>query len=109
VEADVIETEDLFLGAFSLARGGELSDIAIRYMGGRPMAFFRISGPGMENAEREYHLGPVCVDLRLLKTEVARLKSLAFRALRGEATRDGDHSFGSGGFAAAQPARRHRR
>lgn len=87
----MIETEDLFLGALGLVRGGELRDIEVRGMNGRRLAVFCIDGPAMADVEREYHRGPSLVDLRLLKTEVARLKNLAFDALRKEERRDASH------------------
>jgi len=105
VEAEVIETEDLFLGAFSLARGGEIEDVAVRYVAGRRLAFFRISGPDMEKVEREYY-GSVLVNLRLIKSEVSRLKSLAFRALRGEEMRDAGEQGRDRAYPRQQPADR---
>ena len=61
-------------------------------MNGRRVAVFRIAGPGMEDTEREYHRGPSLVDLRLLKSEVRRLKDVAFEALRREERRsDASH------------------
>lgn len=84
----MLQTEDLFLGAFGLTRGGELSGIEVRGVNGRRMAVFQIEGPGMGDLEREYHRGRSVVDLRLLKSEVARLKNLAFEALRREERRD---------------------
>jgi hypothetical protein len=90
----VLVTEDLYLGAFGLARGGELRGIEVRGVNGRRLAVFRIEGEGMEEVEREYHHGPSLVDLRLLKSEVARLKNLAFEALRREERRDADQQRG---------------
>jgi hypothetical protein len=90
-EATVLQTEDLFLGALGLVRGGELRDVEIRGVNGRRMAIFNIEGAGMEDIEREYHRGPSVVDLRLLKSEVARLKNLAFEALRREESRHAGH------------------
>jgi hypothetical protein len=90
----VLQTEDLFLGALGLVRGGELRDIEVRGVGGRRLAVFRIEGLGMEDVEREYHRGHLVVDLRLLKSEVARLKNLAFEALRQEERRDAGHQGG---------------
>jgi hypothetical protein len=87
----VLVTEDLYLGALGLARGGELAGIEVRGLNGRRLAVFRIAGDGMEEVEREYHRGPALVDLRLLKSEVARLKNLAFAALREEERRDAGH------------------
>ena len=83
----MLQTDDLFLGALGLVRGGELRGVEVRGMNGRRVAVFRISGPGMENTEREYHRGPSLVDLRLLKSEVRRLKDVAFEALRREERR----------------------
>jgi hypothetical protein len=86
-EAHVLETDDLFLGALGLVRGGELRDVEVRGTNGRRVAFFRIAGPGVEEAAREYHRGPALVDLRLLKSQVRRLKDLAFEAIRTEERR----------------------
>ena len=83
----MLQTDDLFLGALGLVRGGELRGVEVRGMNGRRVAVFRISGPGMEDTEREYHRGPSLVDLRLLKSEVRRLKDVAFEALRREERR----------------------
>ena len=57
-EATVLQTEDLFLGAFGLVRGGELRDVEVRGLNGKRMAVFVIEGPGMAEVEREYHRGP---------------------------------------------------
>lgn len=83
----MLQTDDLFLGALGLLRGGELRGVEVRGMNGRRVAVFRITGPGVEDAEREYHRGPSLVDLRLLKSEVRRLKDVAFEALRREERR----------------------
>jgi hypothetical protein len=84
----VLQTEDLFLAASGLVRGGELVEVRVHGLNGRRMAVFHIEGPGMEEVEREYHRGcSVVLDLRLLKTEVVRLKNLAFQVLREEESR----------------------
>ncbi len=80
----MIETEDIYLAAFGLVSGGELIEVSVRGTNGRRMAFFRIEGAGMERIERDYHRGAALVDLRLLKSEVRRLKDRAFDALREE-------------------------
>jgi hypothetical protein len=80
----VLLTDDLYLGALALARGGELVGVELRGTNGRRVAVFRIEGPDVEAAEREYHRGPALVDIRLLKTEVTRLKNVAFAELRKE-------------------------
>lgn len=80
-------TEDLFLGAYGLTRGGELAGIEVRGVNGKRLAVFRIAGADMQQAERDYYQGPALVNLRLLKAEVTRLKNLAFEALREEESR----------------------
>jgi len=84
----VIHTDDLFLGALALVRGGELEAVEVHGTNSRRMAFFRIVGPAAGEAEREYYRGPTSVDLRLLKSEVRRLKDKAFEAMRQEERRD---------------------
>jgi hypothetical protein len=83
----VIQTDDLFLGAFGLIRGGELVGVEVRGMNGRRLAIFRIEGPGMADVKRDYYRGAASVDLRLLKSEVRRLKDAAFEAIREEERR----------------------
>ena len=90
----MLQTDDLFLGALGLARGGELVRAFVRGTNGRRVAVFEIAGPGMDNIEREYYGGRSLVDLRLLKSEVVRLKNVAFTALRQE-ERDASQSNGN--------------
>lgn len=98
----MLQTDDLFLGAFGLVRGGELASIEVRGTNGRKVAVFRIDGPGMTDVERDYYRGAATVDLRLLKSEVRRLKDAAFDAIRneerrgdaGDAGRDRAHQVG---------------
>lgn len=98
----MLQTDDLFLGAFGLVRGGELLGIEVRGTNGRRVAVFRIEGEAMADAERDYYRGAATVDLRLLKSEVRRLKDAAFQAIRederrgdaGEQGRDRAHQVG---------------
>ena len=83
----MIQTDDIFLGALGLVRGGELEAVEVRGTNGRRVAVFRIGGLGVDEAEREYHRGAALVDLRLLKSEVRRLKDVAFEAIRKEERR----------------------
>ena len=83
----MLQTDDLFLGAFGLVRGGELRGVEVRGTNGRRVAVFTIAGPGLDEAVRDYHRGQALVDLRLLKSEVRRLKDVAFEALRTEERR----------------------
>lgn len=99
----MLQTEDLFLGAFGLVRGGELREVEIRGVNGRRMAVFHIAGAEMDDVQRDYHRGPSLVDLRLLKSEVTRLKNLAFQALREEESR---HASYEGRYRADQGVER---
>ena len=70
----VIRTDDLFLGAFALARGGELVGVEVNGVNGRRIAYFRIEGADLEQVRRDYYQGPALVNLQLLKAAVRRLK-----------------------------------
>ncbi|MGH9319445.1 MAG: hypothetical protein ACRD3V_06100 [Vicinamibacteria bacterium] len=78
----MIQTDDLFLGAFVLMRGGEIRSIEVRGTNGRRTAVFQIEGA--EGAELEYYGGKTVVNLQLLKLELKRLKDRAFEAIREE-------------------------
>ena len=95
-------TDDIFLGAFGLIRGGELERIEVRGTNGRRVAVFTIRGA--EAAERDYHRGPALVDLRVLKSEVRRLKDAAFDAIRAEERRG--HAGDEGGDRGGQGGER---
>jgi hypothetical protein len=103
----VLQTDDLFLGAYGLVRGGELQSIEVRGTNGRRVAVFMIRGA--EDAERDYHKGPALVDLRLLKSEVRRLKELAFDALRREERMYAGQQRGDRAYQVGEPDRSRRR
>lgn len=105
----MLQTDDIFLGALGLARGGELCGVEVRGTNGRRVAYFRIEGPGMAETERDYHRGPTSVDLRLLKSEVRRLKDVAFDAIRREESRDAGHEGRNRTHPVREPARSRRR
>jgi hypothetical protein len=83
----MIRTDDIFLGAFALARGGELAGVDVEGINGRRLAFFRIDGAGTDDVERDYYHGPTIVNLQILKAAVRRLKDEAFAAIRQEERR----------------------
>ena len=87
----MLSTDDLFLGGFALTRGGEIAGIEVRGTNGRRVAVFRIEGPDVLAAERDYYRGTTSVDLQLLKLQVRRLKDRAFTALREEEMRNAGH------------------
>jgi phage terminase large subunit GpA-like protein len=79
-----MRTDDLFLAAFALSRGGELVGIDVERANGRRVAVFAIDGPGVEDAERDYFRGTTTVDVQHLKVQVRRLKDRIFDALRAD-------------------------
>ena len=96
-QGEQLYTEDIYLGALGLLRGGELRQVEIRRVNGRSLAVFYIEGSAMGKAEWDYYHGTVSVDLRHLKTEVTRLKNLAFDVLRKEERRCRSARTGSNG------------
>jgi hypothetical protein len=80
----VIRTDDIFLGAFALSRGGELVGVEVCGVNGRRVAYFEIDGADCEQTRHEYYQGPAVVNLQLLKAGVRRLKDEAFAAIRQE-------------------------
>ena len=105
----MLQTDDLFLAAFGLVRGGEIAGIEVKGTNGRRVAVFTIDGPGMQDVEREYR-GAATVDLRLLKSEVRRLKDAAFDAIREEERRgDAGEQGRDRAYQAGEPARGRRR
>jgi len=84
----VIRTDDIFLGAFALARGGELAGVEVAGFNGRRVAYFEIHGADLEQMRHEYYHGPAVVNLQLLKAAVRRLKDEAFAAIRQEERKD---------------------
>ena len=49
----MLQTDDLFLGAFELVRGGELRAVEVRGTNGRRVAVFTIIGPTVDDVARE--------------------------------------------------------
>ena len=107
-----MRTDDLFLAAFALSRGGELNGIEVCGINGRRLAFFQIVGAGLAEAERDYFRGPALVNLLVLKAAVRRLKDAAFSAIREEERRDDasqDHAGRDRSHQGSEPPRRLRR
>ena len=106
----MIETEDLFFGAYALTRGGELSQVAVKSVNGRRLAVFTIDGDLGEAVQAYWH-GEATVNLQLLKSQLRRLKDHAFTVVREEQEkRDAVFEAGGAGHALASGAhRRHRR
>ncbi len=106
-----MRTDDIYLGAFVLSRGGELCGVEVRGVNGRRVAFFRVEGPALVEAEREYYGGPAVVNLLVLKSAVRRLKDAAFSAIREEERKDAaaNHAGRDRASQGGESAGRHRR
>ena len=101
----MLQTEDIFLASLGLLRGGRLASVEVQAINNRRLAFFRIVGPGMDQVEIEYRQGRSLVDLRLLKSEVARLKDIAFAELRKERRNGGSDGGRDRAAEGSQPNR----
>jgi hypothetical protein len=102
----LIQTDDLFLGAYALMRGGELQSVEVRGTNGRRTAVFRIEG--LEEWQQEYYGGKTVVNLQHLKLELKRLKDRAFEAIREE-ERYASHERGHRAHQEGERPRRSRR
>ena len=102
-----MQTDDLFLGAYVLMKGGRLQDVVVRGMNGRRTAVFRIEG--VEEAKQEYYGGKTVVNLPLLKLELKRLKDRAFEAIREEERYASGYERGDRAHQASERSRRGRR
>jgi hypothetical protein len=102
----LIQTDDLFFGAYVLVRGGALREVEVRGTNGRRTAVFRLEG--REAWEREYYGGETFVNLQHLKLELKRLKDRAFEAIR-EVERHAGYERGHRAHQAGERPRRGRR
>lgn len=83
-----IRTDDLWLGALALARGGRLVGLELQGTNGRRTAVFRIAGPGLRALERAYARGTVEANVAELKGQMSHLKDVLFGRLRREERRE---------------------
>lgn len=83
-----IRTEDLWLVALVLARGGRLVSLHVgRVNGGRRAASFLVAGRGLRRLERAYARGTVEANVAELKRQMVHVKDVLFARLREEERR----------------------
>ena len=87
MEHHILETTDLFKGAFLLCKGGNVDDIRIGYTG-RKTAIFTISGSDVTDQLDDYENGKALVNPAHLRSELNYLKDLMFNKLRKEERKD---------------------
>jgi hypothetical protein len=75
----VIETKDLWQGAYVLAEGGWLSGVQVRRRpDGKKEVLFRLTGEDVEDLARRFKNGDAVCNVRRLKTHVSHLKQVIF-------------------------------
>jgi hypothetical protein len=75
----MVETKDLWQGAYLLAEGGWLAGFKIRQKpDGKREFIFRLTGEGVEDKAQRFKDGNAVCNVRLLKTHVGHLKQVIF-------------------------------
>jgi len=77
----ILETTDIFRGAFFLSKGGRLSDVLMS-QDHRQIVSFRIVGEDLLNLDEAYRTGMATVDPLRLRESLNHLRDVLFRALR---------------------------
>jgi hypothetical protein len=75
--AQVIETTDIFIGAFFLSQGGSLSGIRIKDTV-KGIAAFQIEGENLERLGSEYGAGKALVNPLTLRESLNHLRDVLF-------------------------------
>jgi hypothetical protein len=79
-----VSTQDLYLGAYLLSKGGYLEEVKVntRGRGGRPSVTFIFSGPEVERLSREFQTGRANTNIASFKAAMIHLKDIMFNTLR---------------------------
>ena len=77
----ILETTDIFRGAFFLSKGGKLSDVHLS-KDHRQIVSFRIIGEDLLTLDEDYRTGKATVDPLQLRESLNHLRDVLFRALR---------------------------
>ena len=77
----ILETTDIFRGAFFLTQGGKLSDVHLS-KDHRQTVSFRIIGEDLLNLDEAYRTGRAMVDPLQLRESLNHLRDVLFRTLR---------------------------
>ena len=81
MKINILETTDIFRGAFFLCRGGELSGIRFRNNGTR-IATFLITGEGLDRLDKQYRDGQALVNPLQFRESLNHLRDILFNKLR---------------------------
>ena len=77
----ILETTDIFRGAFFLSKGGKLSEVYLSE-DNRQIVSFRIIGEDLINLDEEYRTGRATVDPLQLRESLNHLRDVLFRTIR---------------------------
>ena len=77
----ILETTDIFRGAFFLSKGGKLSEVHLSE-DNRQIVSFRITGEDLLGLDEAYRLGKATVDPLQLRESLNHLRDVLFRTLR---------------------------
>jgi len=94
----ILETTDIFVGAFLLCMGGCLCGIRVKDRV-KGIAAFRIEGEGLDRCEREYRTGRALVNPVSLRESLNLLRDILFELLEhreGSARYDGKRGHRAG-------------
>ena len=77
----ILETTDIFRGAFFLSKGGKLSEVHLSE-DNRQIVSFRIIGEDLLSLDEAYRSGRAMVDPLQLRESLNHLRDVLFRTLR---------------------------
>lgn len=77
----ILETTDIFRGAFFLSKGGRLSEVHLSE-DNRQIVSFRIMGEDLADLDEAYRAGKATVDPLQLRESLNHLRDVLFRTLR---------------------------
>ncbi len=80
MNSPILETTDLFMGAFLICEGCGLRDIRVR-KNGRKIAVFCITGENLSRLDREYRSGDALVNPVRFRESLNRLRDMLFEKL----------------------------
>jgi len=78
-----VSTQDLYLGAYILSKGGYLEEVKVTEgRGGRPSVTFIFSGSEVLTLSREFQTGKANTNITSFKAAMIHLKDIMFNTLR---------------------------
>lgn len=82
MNTSILETTDIFRGAFFLCKGGKLADVKVKE-DKRKIVSFLIEGEGIHQLDLDYRNGLAVVNPLLFRETLNHLRDILFNKLRG--------------------------